>query len=63
MTKSELAESLDEESSDEAGHSCSRAETEGAFMDFGDGFITGAYLRLEVMDMGVRTMKCPTWSA
>ena len=33
-TKSELAESLDGVSSDEAGQSCSRAEIEGDFMAF-----------------------------
>ena len=34
------------------GHSCSRAEHEGAVMDFGNGFITECYLRLELTDMG-----------
>ena len=49
MTNSELAQSLGGESSDEAGHSCSRAEIEGAFTVFGNGFITETYLRLEEM--------------
>ena len=54
MTKSELAESSDGESSDEAGHCCSRAsrqEIELTFMAFGNDFITEAGLRLELTNM------------
>ena len=40
------------ESSDGAGHSCSRAAIEGAFMNFGIGFITEVCLHLELTDTG-----------
>ena len=52
MTKSEPAESHDGESSDEAGPCCSGAEIEGAFMAFGNGFITEFGLRLELANIG-----------
>ena len=50
--KSVLAESLDGESSDEAGHCCSSAEIEGAFIAFCNGFITEAGLSVELTNMG-----------
>ena len=52
MTKSALSGSPDGESYDEAGHSRSRAEIEGAFITCGNGFTTEARLRLELANMG-----------
>ena len=61
MTKSELAESHDGESSNEAGPSCSRAEIEGAFIAIGNGFMTEAGLRLELTNMGAELTDDEGW--